>query len=176
MRLVEQMRGFVLLKMQPGTHLTLLVTSFIVLYNSPFERIEDQIVAYGASRCLILLRWAHFLKIVALLLNIGDKLDFGLIIKFVDILHVFFYVGCVIYTMDYLGLIRSVNSENLQEDIVLWLTIEIGMFFYQVYSASMYLFYKQVKGICGDGNEDNTFTRHNYDILDFYRHEINWFT
>ena len=104
------------------------------------------------------------------------KLGSGLVQKFINVIMMFFYVGSILYTMDYLSLISNVTStHNMNQDLVLWLTIEITVFFAQIYSAMIYLLWMQIRHVCGR-NTDKTFTRWSQDMLDFYTHEIQWFT
>lgn len=84
----------------------------------------------------------------------------------------FVLMGAILYTTDFLGQIYAIaNHESKTQDTVLWLGLEILIFYLQIYSVVIYFFYLQCKN-----QHDETNTRFQSDMLDFFQVDVNWFT
>ena len=93
-------------------------------------------------RALTYLRWAHGSILLSQLLLFGDELDFGLIMKVVDIMTMFQYIGSILYALDFLAVVHMVSDrEVLNEHIVQWLFIEVRLLLYMIITAAVFLMY-----------------------------------
>lgn len=92
----------------------------------------------------------------------------------------FIYIGAILWALDHVRYTAIINAKDtaIQHDI-LWILMEITVFFLHIFSAIVFLFYEQMRGYLGQyfGIESDVRNlRCKNDALEFYSKDISWYT
>ena len=100
------------------------------------------------QKTIDVLRVAHMIEIFLLFFRILDKIKYGMLVKIVESINLFVYVGAILWALDFVRNIYLINTKDTEiQQGVLWILIEIAVFFLHILSGVVFLFFMQMKGI-----------------------------
>jgi len=91
-------------------------------------------------------------------------------------MQMFLYQGTILFEQQKMN---NYDDEHFQTDVQisckLWINLEIQAFYLYIASASIFLFYIQIRGIMGRSDRMANSSRYKQDALQYYDLDIDWF-
>ena len=180
MRLKEPFRGLYLVGGHSVFHIALLIVSIVVL-GFP-TTVDDYNWEYNHT--VNLLRLAHTIDwFFAILKFLGSSpqayMKHCFTYKILDTIKMVIYLGAVLYAifhethMDQSDVI--INGGFWVRHAEVWIRIELVVFFMQIFSSTIFLFFVQIRAELGRDNDPNH-TRYLSDALRYYQDDLAWFS